>query len=180
MKNGVFWVVTPCGSCKNRRFGGTSRLLHQGDKYRWEMVFLRSVRRLLVAACVVPSSPSFVTLMKEASGSSETSVLTRATRRNNPEDTILRVVFLLNVWPVHMQGRFSSPVLVWCAHLVCVILLRPDSCLCTGIRSFLYGDVPLFYFRTNPPQFIHHLTQCYVTSVLDAVTNKYKNGQKLT
>jgi hypothetical protein len=22
-KNGVFWVVTPCGSCKNRRFGGT-------------------------------------------------------------------------------------------------------------------------------------------------------------
>jgi hypothetical protein len=23
MKNGVFWGVTPCGSCKNRRFGGT-------------------------------------------------------------------------------------------------------------------------------------------------------------
>jgi hypothetical protein len=34
MKNGVFWVVTPCGSCKNRRFGGTCRLLHQGDKNR--------------------------------------------------------------------------------------------------------------------------------------------------
>jgi hypothetical protein len=75
-KNGVFWVVTPCGSCKNRRFGGTWRLLHQGDK---EIFFLRSVRRLLVAACVVPSSPIFVTLMKEAPGASETSVLTRAT-----------------------------------------------------------------------------------------------------
>jgi hypothetical protein len=23
MMNGVFWDVTPCGSCKNRRFGGT-------------------------------------------------------------------------------------------------------------------------------------------------------------
>jgi hypothetical protein len=34
MKNGVFWVVTPCGSCKNRRFRGTWRLLHQGDKNR--------------------------------------------------------------------------------------------------------------------------------------------------
>jgi hypothetical protein len=44
---------------------------------------------LLVAACVVPSSQIFVTLMKEAPDSSETSVLTRAIRRNNPEDTIL-------------------------------------------------------------------------------------------
>jgi hypothetical protein len=30
------------------------------------LVFLRSVRRLLVAAGVVPSSPILVTLMKEA------------------------------------------------------------------------------------------------------------------
>jgi hypothetical protein len=44
---------------------------------------------LLVAACVVPSAQIFVTLMKEAPGSSETSVLKRATGRNNPEDTIL-------------------------------------------------------------------------------------------
>jgi hypothetical protein len=32
MKNAVFWDVTPCWPCKNRRFRGTYRLHLQGRK----------------------------------------------------------------------------------------------------------------------------------------------------
>jgi hypothetical protein len=87
--------------------------------------FLRSVRRLLVTACVVLSSPIFVTLMKEEPGSSETSVLTRATRRNNPWDTILQGIS----W--------------YCYLLICMI----QKLFLT--RSDMLQIFTLFYFARN-------------------------------
>jgi hypothetical protein len=83
MNNGVFWGVTPCG------------LRTDVSEELSALVFLRNVRRLLVTDSVVLSSPILVTLMKQAPSSSETSVLTRARRRNIQKDSILQRLLLI-------------------------------------------------------------------------------------
>jgi hypothetical protein len=40
MKNVIFWYEMPCFSFKNRRFGGTHRSYHQGEKNQRTKIIL--------------------------------------------------------------------------------------------------------------------------------------------
>jgi hypothetical protein len=72
-----------------------------------------SVLQLLVTVNVVPSSPILVTLLMELIRSSETSVLTRATRRHIAEDDI-RSHRRENLSPTLCLGSASGSVLAGC------------------------------------------------------------------
>jgi hypothetical protein len=73
----IFWEMTPCGSYKTRRFGGSYRLHLQGARVR------------------VGTERSSKLLYRQRS--SETSVLIRATRRHLPEDYNHHHVFMLKL-----------------------------------------------------------------------------------
>jgi hypothetical protein len=92
----------------------------------------------LAVTSIVPSSPILVTLMLEAIRSSETSVLTRATRRNIPEDAILlctqfrlsreSVCYADNIW-VKWNNSEGKTVLTCTAVQYAILYQTLNICL---------------------------------------------------
>jgi hypothetical protein len=85
LKNSVFWDVTPCGSCKNTRFGRTYCLHRKNVSSNYQLKQGVSA----VSYSFLPRSLIFSTLMMEPIRSAEMSVITRGTRRNIPEEGVL-------------------------------------------------------------------------------------------
>jgi hypothetical protein len=104
MKNAVFCRVALLRSDVSEELSASFIRVTRIGEPGTALAVTRSVPQLLVTVSVVPGSPIFVTLMKKALSSYERSVLTRATRRNMPEDAILHcfiLFFLILLIPEH-------------------------------------------------------------------------------
>jgi hypothetical protein len=107
----------------------------------------RTLRRNSISSQRTSVASFFVTLMNEAPGSSETSVLTRATRRNNPEDTILHSHRRENLKSYIVFMEFGS-VLQYCAFtewVMAAVSAWPEEVLGSNLRQNTdYPDADVF------------------------------------
>jgi hypothetical protein len=113
---------------------------------------------LLFRATVVLISPILVTVIKEALSSSKTSVLTRATRRNTPEETILHSHRRGNL-KYYIANVLSSPILV--------------RLMMEAIRSSETSVLTRATWRNTPEEAILHSHRCenlksYIANVLSS------------